>query len=108
MGDQTVYDIPKQERSLLITLVSPLLFLAPEVHLRDIGKQWTDEIIIKVVWKSFMTKLVDEWDGLILWVRIQRRNGLGSPVSRDYYLVDSDANGQRQLSRYPGRSPFKS
>jgi len=45
-----------------------VLFLAPEVHLQDIRKLWTDEIIIETVWKSFMTKLVGEWEELILWV----------------------------------------
>jgi hypothetical protein len=65
-----VYDKPKRERSLLITVLSPLLFLAPEVHLREMEKLWTDEVIVEMVWKSVMTKLVDEWDDLILWVRI--------------------------------------
>jgi len=32
--DKTVYDEPARERSILISLLSPLLFLAPEVHLR--------------------------------------------------------------------------
>jgi hypothetical protein len=68
--DQSVYDKPKRERSLLITVLSPLLFLAPEVHLREMEKLWTDEVIVEMVWKSVMTKLVDEWDDLILWVRI--------------------------------------
>jgi len=36
-------------------------------------KLWTDEVIIETVWKSFMTKLLAEWEGVILWVRIQRR-----------------------------------
>jgi hypothetical protein len=36
-------------------------------------KLWTDEVIIETVWKNFMTKLLAEWEGVILWVRIQRR-----------------------------------
>ena len=71
MRNQTVYDKPKRERSLLITFLSPLLFLAPEVHLREMEKLWTDEIIIETVWKSSMSKLLAEWEGVILWVRIQ-------------------------------------
>ncbi|KAI9444163.1 hypothetical protein H4582DRAFT_2053868 [Lactarius indigo] len=58
----------KQERSLLTTLLSLLLFLAPEVHLQEIENAWTDEIIIERVWKEFTTKLVGEWEELILWV----------------------------------------
>ena len=69
-----MYDTPKRERSLLITLLSPLLFLAPEVHLREMERLWTDEVIIETVWKSFMTKLLVEWEHAILLVRIQGCN----------------------------------
>jgi hypothetical protein len=70
---QTMYSRPKHPRSLLITLLSLVLFLAPEVHLRDVEKLWTDEIIFETVWKSFMNKLLGEWEELILWVCIQTR-----------------------------------
>ena len=103
-----MYDKPKRERSLLITFLSPPLFLAPEDHLREIEKLWTDDIIIESVWKSLMTKLLAEWRDVILWVRIQRRSVIISSVLHDRYLVDSDANGQRRVSCYPWRSPFKS
>jgi hypothetical protein len=53
-----VYDKPNVKDPLLITLLSPLLFLAPEVHLREVEKLWTDEVIIETVWKSFMTKSI--------------------------------------------------
>ena len=36
-------------------------------------KLWTDEVIIETVWKNFMTRLLAEWEGVILWVRIQNR-----------------------------------
>jgi hypothetical protein len=67
--DNTVYDKPKRERSALISLLSPLLFLAPEVHLREMENIWNDNIIIERVWKTFMIKLLDEWNDLILWVQ---------------------------------------
>jgi hypothetical protein len=106
--EKTVYDKPIRERSLLITILSPLLFLAPEVHLREMERLWTDEVIIETAWKNVMDKLLREWTDIILWVRIQRRNLIGSPVLRDCYLVDSDANGQCRLSCNPWGSPFKS
>jgi hypothetical protein len=67
-----VYNKPKRERTLLITLLSPLLFFAPEVHLRDVERLWTDDVIIETVWKSFMTKLLGEWEYVILWVMLIR------------------------------------
>ncbi|KAN0127127.1 hypothetical protein V8E53_015065 [Lactarius tabidus] len=63
---QTVHDEPKRERSFFITLLSPMLFLAPEIHLQEIEKLWTDEIIIDAAWKGFVPKLLEEWQELIL------------------------------------------
>ena len=105
--DQTVYNKPKRERSLLITCLSPLLFLAPEVHLREMEKLWTDEVIIETVWKSFMSKLLEEWDDVILWVGIQRHTGSFDRYSRDCHPVDSDVNSERRVSCYPWRRPIK-
>jgi hypothetical protein len=79
-----VYDKPKRERTLLITLLSPLVFFTPEVHLRDVERLWTDEVIIQSVWKTFMTKLLGEWEYVILWV-MQIRLDQTSIYSRDSY-----------------------
>jgi len=62
---QTVHE-PKRERTFFITLLSPVLFLAPEVHLQEIEKLWTDEIIIDATWKAFVPKQLEEWQELIL------------------------------------------
>ena len=59
-----------------MSLLSPLLFLAPEVHLREMEKLWTDDVIIESVWKGFMSKLLSEWNDLILWVRSHVSLGL--------------------------------
>jgi hypothetical protein len=66
-----VYDEPKlsNERSRLIRFLSPLLFFAPEVHLREMKELCADDDIInEVAWKKFMTKLQDEWNGFVLGV----------------------------------------
>ena len=70
---QTIYSGEKHQRSLLITLLSLALFLAPEVHLREVEKLWTDDIIIEAVWRRFISKLLAEWEELILWVCVQTR-----------------------------------
>ncbi|KAH9026213.1 hypothetical protein EDB85DRAFT_2175857, partial [Lactarius pseudohatsudake] len=54
-----------------------MLFLAPEVHLRDLERLWTDEVIIETVWKSFMTKLLEEWGELILWSTVMLTANVG-------------------------------
>ena len=75
---QTVHDEPKRERTFFITLLSPVLFLAPEVHLQEIERLWTDDIIIDTAWKSFVPKLLDEWQELILLVCRRTASKLGS------------------------------
>jgi hypothetical protein len=71
-------------------------------------KLWTDEVIIETVWKNFMTKLLADWEGVILWVRIQCRMRVSSSNSRDSNPVDSDVDSQRRVSCHPWRRPIKS
>jgi len=73
---KTAYNKPSRKRSILISLLSPLLFLAPEVHLREMEKLWTDDVIVESVWNTFMSKLLSEWKDLILWVRSHVSLGL--------------------------------
>ena len=109
ISHQSVYDKPNHEKSGSFVVLSSLLFLAPKDHLREIGRLWTDGIVVERVWKSVMSDLVQDWERVILWVRVQLRTQRGPPVSRDYYpLVDSDANSQRGLSCYPWHNPFRS
>ena len=67
--DQTVYDTTIRKRSLLVSFLSSWLFFTPEAYLMEMKKVWTDEVIIERDWKSFMTKLLSEWNDLTLWVR---------------------------------------
>ncbi|KAN0116202.1 hypothetical protein V8E52_006259 [Russula decolorans] len=71
---QSVYDKPKRERSLLITCLSPLLFLAPDAYLREMEKLWTDEMIKEAYWKRFITKLLAQWESVILWIHQLKRS----------------------------------
>jgi hypothetical protein len=82
---ETVYDRPQHERTKLIKLLSPLFFYAPEVHLREVERLWTDDVVIETVWKTFMTKLLGEWEDVILWVmQIQASKFLVLNVTRSF------------------------
>ncbi|KAH9003499.1 hypothetical protein EDB86DRAFT_2826626 [Lactarius hatsudake] len=63
---RTVYAHPYRERSLLITLLSPAFFFAPEGYLRSLELVWVDEVIIEIIWKGFISRLLKEWEQLIL------------------------------------------
>ena len=91
-----MYDKPNRKRSLLITLLSPLLFLAPEEHRRELEKLWVDEVILeslwKQVWKSFVTEMVEEWKDVILWVCIRHCNAYCSHMIAIQSTVMLSAN----------------
>ena len=65
---KTVYTNRGRERTLLITLLSPVLFFAPEGYLELLEIVWVDEIIIQETWRKFISILLKEWEQLILSV----------------------------------------
>ncbi|KAF9017860.1 hypothetical protein BDZ89DRAFT_1074496 [Hymenopellis radicata] len=68
--DRSVYGGPVSRRTLLITSVSPLLFFAPEVHLRVLEKIWVDNILNPASWATFISKLRGEWQEFILYATV--------------------------------------
>ncbi|KAF7361847.1 hypothetical protein MVEN_00529200 [Mycena venus] len=59
---QSIYDKPSgQDSSWLMSILSPILFCVPEVHLQSFGKIWVDEIAAKEPWVKFIGKLTSEW-----------------------------------------------
>ncbi len=92
---------------MLITSLSPLLFLAPEVHIRELEKLWTDEVIIETVWKNFMIKLLEEWGELILWVcrSAATKTGFLNFILLTT-LVDRDAYSKRWIPCHTWRRHF--
>jgi hypothetical protein len=71
--DQAIYDVEKSHRSALITIVSPLLFFAPDVHLNSLERVWIDEMINQVPWKSMISKLNEDWREFILFSTVLRK-----------------------------------
>lgn len=66
--EQSVHPMEPQPRTLLISIFSPLFFFAPEVHLMEFEKIWTDEILNNQTWKPFINKLLVEWQEFVLLV----------------------------------------
>ncbi|KAJ2914803.1 hypothetical protein MD484_g5603, partial [Candolleomyces efflorescens] len=68
--DQSVYGEHKH-KTLLIKTLSPLLFSAPDVHLRTLEKMWVDGIMHVPVWHESIRTLNEEWQEFILYVSRQ-------------------------------------
>jgi hypothetical protein len=77
--DQAIYigGEGNKGRSALITIISPMLFFAPDVHLQALEKVWIDELINQVPWKSLTKKLTEEWSEFVLYSTVLRK-----PMSR--------------------------
>ena len=74
-GDRSVHAPPTGIRhSLFMTLISPLLFSAPAVHLRSLHKIWVDKILRKHAYDLLVDKLNTEWQEFILFVSYIRFN----------------------------------
>ncbi|PCH35237.1 hypothetical protein WOLCODRAFT_125636 [Wolfiporia cocos MD-104 SS10] len=67
--EQSLFEnIPK--RTPLITVLSPLLFNAPEVHLIALEKIWVDDIITIIPWSQFMDRLQTDWQEYVLFATV--------------------------------------
>ncbi|KAG6811849.1 hypothetical protein H0H92_005582 [Tricholoma furcatifolium] len=65
--DQSVYGEVKNERSWLIRLLSPILFFAPQVHLRSLEEIWVDGVTRRAPWSDFISKLISDWQEFTLY-----------------------------------------
>ena len=69
---KSVYKDSRRRRTILIRILSPMLFFFPDVHLLELEKLWTDKIIVEGHWREFMQKLVSEWTDFVLYVSPRR------------------------------------
>ncbi|KAL0061131.1 hypothetical protein AAF712_012051 [Marasmius tenuissimus] len=56
-----------QPHSWLLGCLSPVMFSAPDTHLRELGKIWVDRCIHKAAWNKFISNMNSEWQELILF-----------------------------------------
>ncbi|KAI0366828.1 hypothetical protein BV20DRAFT_951560 [Pilatotrama ljubarskyi] len=68
--DQSIYNTTKHHRTPLITLLSPLFWNAPGVHLRGLEKIWIDGLITIQPWSTFIGKLQNEWQEFVLYATV--------------------------------------
>ena len=93
---QAIYEGESHKRSVLIIVLSPLLFLAPQKYLTELEEGWVDERILEPVWKSLMIKMLGEWSDIILWVSIHPISGFIDILI--VIIVNSYAFSQCRLS----------
>lgn len=66
---QSLFDSSgRGKRTALAALLSPVLFNAPEVHLKSLERIWVDQIINEIPWSQFINKLQTDWQEAVLTV----------------------------------------
>ncbi|EIN13410.1 hypothetical protein PUNSTDRAFT_129095 [Punctularia strigosozonata HHB-11173 SS5] len=63
---ECLHEEEKKPPTLLIKILSPLLFFAPDIHMRSLRHVWVDKIVAEVAWKRFIEKIQSEWDKYLL------------------------------------------
>ncbi|KAH8989157.1 hypothetical protein EDB86DRAFT_3081157 [Lactarius hatsudake] len=64
---KSIYKGSRRKRTILVRILSPILFFFPDIHLVELEKVWTDKIVVEALWKEFMQKLVSEWTEFVLY-----------------------------------------
>ncbi|RXW15950.1 hypothetical protein EST38_g9903 [Candolleomyces aberdarensis] len=103
--DQSVHG-ERKHKTLLIKILSPLLFSAPDVHLRSLEKMWVDGLMLGQVWRVSIEKLSDEWEGFTLYATVLLNANVAYLAIQS---IDPDQRGYRspvqdKNSRDKGRS----
>lgn len=56
-----------KKRTLIMIILSPALFFAPDIHLKGIEDVWIDRMVLQEPWKDFIDNLVRGWEGFVLY-----------------------------------------
>ncbi|KAH9836352.1 uncharacterized protein C8Q71DRAFT_762021 [Rhodofomes roseus] len=88
---ESLFDDSRGKRTALAALLSPVLFNAPEVHLRSLERIWIDQIINEIPWTQFIHKLQTDWQEAVLTATVLLNANISFMTIND---VDS-GNGPR-------------
>ncbi|KAF9530151.1 hypothetical protein CPB83DRAFT_851059 [Crepidotus variabilis] len=68
--DVSVHGILNNKRTWLVKILSPILFSAPDVHLKLLRKMYVDGIMKHSVWETSVRKMNEEWQEFILFATV--------------------------------------
>jgi len=64
---KNIYDGGHRKRTILIRILSPILFFFPDAYLRELEKVVTENSIVEALWKELVQKLVSESSDFVLY-----------------------------------------
>ena len=67
---QSVHPVTEKKRTLLMTVISPLMLYGAEAHLNKLQDICSDFIFNAVLWKEMVGRVTDEWREFTIYVRL--------------------------------------
>jgi len=67
---QSIHGPVVQSRTLLVKILSPFVFWAPDIHLQALEKIWVDRVVHTRAWDDFIKKRITEWQDFSLIVQL--------------------------------------
>ncbi|KAJ8518590.1 hypothetical protein ONZ45_g4343 [Pleurotus djamor] len=101
--DQSVHNPDGHQRTLLIRIVAPFLFNAPDIHLRALHLIFPDGLASTPSWRAFIKKLNEEWQDFTINVCTQTINVLPFSFPFNLIIFDVDNNAQETPERSPSQ-----
>ncbi|KAI0315001.1 hypothetical protein OF83DRAFT_392027 [Amylostereum chailletii] len=105
--DQSLHGPLHAPRTWLMNSFSPLLFLAPNVHLKEIEKVIVDGMVVMSVWKQHLTKLQNEWTEFVLYATVLLNANVAF-LSIPNVIIFPDNNGTGGNNAQPFQKPLRS
>jgi hypothetical protein len=90
--NQSIYGHAKDNPTILISILSPLLFYAPDVYLHTLENIWVDGLIHLTCWRQMIEQLQEEWTDFTLL------NTIILTANVSFLAIPSVGNGPSQLS----------
>ncbi|KAI0247959.1 hypothetical protein BJV78DRAFT_1241392 [Lactifluus subvellereus] len=90
---KSIYKGENHKRTILIKLLSLILFFLPDVHLRELKKVWMDELIIEEVWMGFMQRLLSEWTDFVLYSTVMLATNVAFLAIQGVVVVPQNGPG---------------
>ncbi|KAI0263353.1 hypothetical protein BC834DRAFT_886884 [Gloeopeniophorella convolvens] len=94
---------PHDARTRPFRALSFILFFAPEVHLRELKKLWTDKIVIEVFWREFVQRLVSEWIEFVLYSTVMLAANVAFLAIQGVIVVPADSSSAHWIRPSPAQ-----
>ncbi|KJA18463.1 hypothetical protein HYPSUDRAFT_218249 [Hypholoma sublateritium FD-334 SS-4] len=88
------------KKTWVLKMLSPLLFLAPDIHIRNLRRMWIDRNLYKVVWERLVGKLNNEWQQCILLATVMLSSNVGYLSIQGVDLNGGTARSPGQIASY--------